>query len=81
MRHTDDVGHPAIEAEDRDLHARIRAEYREMPGLKLTLAQASRLFNLDPDWCARALATLVDGGALWTDGRVFLYTRAGRRCA
>ena len=33
---------------DEDLHVRIHAEYREMPGLKLTLAQASRLFNLEP---------------------------------
>src|SRR5437867_4466585 len=27
---------------------RIRAEYREMPGLKLTLPQARRLWQLDP---------------------------------
>ncbi len=68
-------------AEDRALHARIQAEYREMPGLKLTLAQASRLFNLEPARCAMALATLVNVGALSTDGRTFLYAGGGRQCA
>ena len=27
---------------------RIRGEFREMPGLKLTIAQAARLWQLDP---------------------------------
>ena len=31
---------------DSDLAVRIRAEFAEMPGLKLTLPQASRLFNV-----------------------------------
>ena len=66
-------------AEDRDLHVRIHAEYEEMPGLKLTVAQASRLFNLEPGRCARALAALVDVGVLRTDGQAFLHARAGRR--
>jgi len=69
------------EAEDGDVRARIHAEYREMPGLKLTLAQASRLFNLEPVRCSRALDTLVSVGVLWTDGRTFLHARDGRRCA
>jgi hypothetical protein len=68
-------------AEDGDLHVRIRAEYREMPGLKLTLAQASRLFNLEPHRCARALEALVKVGVLWTDGRTFGPAGDGRRCA
>jgi hypothetical protein len=67
------------EAGDQELHARIHAEYREMPGLKLTLAQASRLFNLESGRCAAALETLVVGGVLWTDGRSFLRAREGRR--
>jgi hypothetical protein len=69
------------EVDDQDLHARIRGEYREMPGLKLTLAQASRLFNLEPGRCARALETLVTGGVLRTDGRAFIRAPEGRRCA
>ena len=43
---------------------RIVAEYREMPGLNLTLAQASRLFGLAPDQCAAVLQTLVAEGRL-----------------
>ena len=66
-------------SDDRDLHVRIHAEYQEMPGLKLTLAQASRLFNLDPTRCAQALNALVDGGLLRTDGQAFLHVRGGRQ--
>ena len=65
--------------DDRDLHVRIHAEYQEMPGLKLTLAQASRLFNLEPGRCAKALNALVDGGVLRTDGQAFLHARGGRQ--
>ena len=39
-----------------DIRRRAEAEYREMPGLKLTPEQASRLWHLD----ARASATLLD---------------------
>lgn len=65
--------------EDRDLHVRIHAEYEEMPGLKLTLAQASRLFHLEPSQCAKALNALVDGGLLRSDGHTFLHVRGGRQ--
>ena len=64
---------------DHDLHVRIHAEYQEMPGLKLTLAQASRLFNLEPARCAQALDALVTGGLLRTDGHTFLHARGGRQ--
>jgi hypothetical protein len=37
----------------------IRAEYREMPGLCLTFAQACRLWQLDAATCERVLHTLV----------------------
>ena len=63
------------------LHARIRAEYREMPGLSLTLRQAARLFNLEPTHCACVLESLVSHGHLWTNGRQFLSSSVGRRCA
>ena len=76
-----DAGTTGSAAQDGDLHARIQVEYREMPGLNLTLAQASRLFNLEPGRCASALETLVGGGVLWTDGRTFLHAGGGRRCA
>ena len=65
-------------ADDRDLCARIHAEYQEMPGMKLTLAQASRLFNLEPARCAKALDVLVTDGVLRVDGPAFVHARVGR---
>jgi hypothetical protein len=46
---------------------RIRGEFREMPGLQLTLAQAQRLFGLDPAACRQVIEMLVDASFLrWT---------------
>jgi hypothetical protein len=41
------------------LIARIRSEYREMPGLRLTFAQACRLWQLDAAACASVLDSLL----------------------
>jgi hypothetical protein len=49
----------------RGLLLRIRGEYLEMQGLRLTLTQAMRLFNLDALTCDVALRTLVEDGFLW----------------
>ena len=38
---------------------RVRAEYHEMPGLRLTLTQAARLWSLDRSTCAALLDVLV----------------------
>jgi hypothetical protein len=46
------------------LLGRVRAEFEEMPGLRLTLAQAVRLFDLREDVCTRVLDRLVDQRAL-----------------
>jgi hypothetical protein len=43
---------------------RLRTEYLEMPGLRLTCLQAQRLCGLDALTCADALKTLVDAGFL-----------------
>lgn len=43
---------------------RIRGEYLEMPGLRLTLKQASRLWQMDTAICASALMRLVADGFL-----------------
>jgi len=43
---------------------RIQAEYVEMPGLKLTAAQAQRLWGFDRESCDRWLACLVTSGFL-----------------
>jgi hypothetical protein len=42
-----------------------------MPGLKLTLAQAARFFNLERAECEQILGELVRAGELTTDGRSF----------
>jgi DNA-binding IclR family transcriptional regulator len=53
------------------LAARVRAEYSEAPGLRLTLEQASRFLGIDPPTCERALEELEREGFLWrcADGR------------
>jgi hypothetical protein len=55
---------PDMQMDDRRL-ARIRSEYLEMPGLKLTAAQASRFWNLGPEESRIALESLVEAGVLW----------------
>jgi Fic family protein len=47
---------PAI----REAILRVEGEYREMPGLSLTLPQAARLWGLDRRTCERVLATLIE---------------------
>ena len=56
--------------------ARLVSEYLEMPGLRLTLAQAQRLMGLGEAECGRTLDALVQSGFLFrsTDG---LYGRLG----
>lgn len=46
------------------LVTRIRGEYREMPGLRLTAAQACRLWQIDAPTCDVVLQTLVSEGFL-----------------
>lgn len=53
---------------DDSLLSRIRAEYCEMPGLSLTVAQASRFWQLDSEECERILRTLVEAGFLYRTG-------------
>jgi hypothetical protein len=43
---------------------RIDSEYREMPGLRLTLAQAARLWGLQAPQCRALLGALVERGRL-----------------
>ena len=47
-----------------DLMSLIRSEYREMPGLTVTLPQAARLWNVDRRQCFDALEALTDEGFL-----------------
>jgi hypothetical protein len=46
------------------LVVRIQSEYRDMPGLALTEAQAQRLWDLDEATCGLVLSTLTTRGFL-----------------
>ena len=51
-------------ASELALLTRMRGEYAEMPGLRLTMAQACRLFQLDTATCLLLLNQLIAEGAL-----------------
>jgi hypothetical protein len=62
-----------IEKEEEDIMEfeavvrRIRSEFVEMPGLRLTPAQATRLWGLDGDACQAVIQALIDASFLrWT---------------
>jgi hypothetical protein len=56
---------------------RVRAEFEEMPGMTLTVPQASRLFGIEQDECQRIIERLVRSEYLrWT--RAGGFTRAVR---
>jgi hypothetical protein len=44
----------------REAIRRVEGEYREMPGLSLTLPQAARLWGLDQGTCERVLMKLIE---------------------
>lgn len=50
----------------------IRALYREIPGLILTLKDVEEAFGLDSETSALVLKTLIDVGFLRTDGSRFM---------
>ena len=54
---------------------RVRGEYREMPGMRLTIDQAMRLWKLDRGTCATVLNSLVAAHFLDQD-RAGRYKRA-----
>jgi hypothetical protein len=56
--------HRQFAQERQKLIDRVRAEYREMPGLRLSLAQATRLLGLDRPICTDVLHSLVREGFL-----------------
>lgn len=60
-----------IENTREDLTLRARAEFREMPGMCLTTAQAARLWQLSPARAEELLSELVQAG--------FLVRREGQR--
>ena len=48
-----------------DVLRRVKGEYLEMPGLRLTIAQAQRLWGLDRAVCDSLLGALVDAKFLF----------------
>ena len=61
------AAHKPIEFQSRTLQGlagRIQAEYAEMPGLSVTLAQAQRLFATDRQTCTAAFKALIRRGVL-----------------
>jgi hypothetical protein len=55
-------------SEPNALLRRVRGEYREMPGMRLTIDQAMRLWNIDRQTCAAVSNTLVASHFLEMDG-------------
>jgi len=55
---------PEQQREDEVLR-RVQGEFLEMPGLRLTQAQARRLWGLDAASCEALLAALVDANFLF----------------
>lgn len=64
---------------DASLAGRIAAEYREMPGMALTLGQAARLWCLDQVRAAQVLEHLEKEGVLRQNasGRYLLRASGG----
>ncbi len=54
----------AAQQQPSDVLQRVQGEYIEMPGLRLTTAQAQRLWRLEPDLCSNVLDAMVDAGLL-----------------
>jgi DNA-binding IclR family transcriptional regulator len=57
----------------------IRAEFEEMPGMHLTLAQAARLWDMPREACERVLEHLVGTGFLVRHRSRTYARRAGPR--
>jgi len=61
-----------------DVLQRIQGEYIEMPGLRLTPAQAQRLWGLEREICNQLLGALVDANFLSrTRDGAFIRTEGG----
>jgi DNA-binding GntR family transcriptional regulator len=66
----------ALETND-NLLRRVRAEYLDMPGLRLSANQAARLFGLSPFVVRELLNTLADTGFLIRPPDGGYYYRSG----
>ena len=63
---------------DARLVERVLAEYREMPGLALTIEQARRLWGCDAETCQRVVDVLVERRVLrWSRDRRLVRVESG----
>ena len=72
------MAQPFNAASDPRLLQRIHGEYMEMPGLRLTIAQACRLWNVDAATSLDVLNRLVDEQFLRLSGPHYVRAAAGR---
>lgn len=63
-----------------DLADRCRGEFLEMPGMRLTVRQAQRLWSAGPDDCQAALDALVERGFLRKADDTYCRADSGRAC-
>ena len=66
---------------DDRLLQRVRSEFTEMPGLRLTVAQASRLWNTDAETSVALLDALVELHFLRLTNNQYARTNVGRLSA
>jgi len=60
-----------LTVEIQNIIERVRGEFNEMPGLRLTPEQAARLWGLDAKACSEVLRALVSSSFLrWSSGCV-----------
>ena len=64
MESTTSVAREVQSAAVQDLARRVQAEYQEMPGLSVTLAQAQKLLAADQRTCAAVFKLLISRGVL-----------------
>jgi hypothetical protein len=69
---------PIPASTDNRLLQRVHGEFMEMPGLRLTLAQACRLWNVDPVTSREVLNHLVDEQFLRVSGPHYVRAAAGK---
>lgn len=79
--HGDPVSLDSSEPMRSEVVQRIQAEYMEMPGLKLTLPQAARLFGVTTDESQRVLSDLTNDGFLRRDRNGVYLRRPCPRCS
>lgn len=69
MQHAITISDPPFSTDLTSAIRRARADFIEMPGLQVTLAQATRLWGLDAGVCSAVLALLVDARFLVRTGK------------